>query len=42
MSICVQTLPFQISDIYNDYKKNNLSTYSKTWVIQGWVRDFRA
>jgi asparaginyl-tRNA synthetase len=42
----VPSLPLQIVDIYNDYVEyTNVSgsqTYSKEWVIQGWVRDFRS
>ena len=51
-SSCVSSLPKQIVDIYEDYANytNNLDSkaeadldsYSKEWVIQGWVRDFRS
>ena len=45
-SIIVSSLPLQIVDIYNDYaeysKISESSTYSKEWVVQGWVRDFRS
>lgn len=48
MSIQVSSLPLQIADIYLDYNKYSESVdlsqnpYSKKWVIQGWVRDFRS
>ena len=42
----VSSLPLQIIDIYQDYiiysKTSDSTTYSKEWVIQGWVRDFRS
>jgi asparaginyl-tRNA synthetase len=45
-SIVVSSLPVQIIDIYNDYseysKVSEPDSYSKEWVIQGWVRDFRS
>lgn len=45
-SIIVSSLPVQIIDIYNDYteycKTSEPETYSKEWVVQGWVRDFRS
>lgn len=45
-TIIVSSLPVQIVDIYNDYieycKISEPDSYSKEWVVQGWVRDFRS
>jgi asparaginyl-tRNA synthetase len=45
MSSKVSSLPIQLINIYNDFieysNKFDPETYSKEWIIQGWVRDFR-
>lgn len=42
----VSSLPNQIIDIYNDFDTHSKlldpDGYSKSWVIQGWVRDYRS
>ena len=46
MTHIVSSLPIQISDIYEDFfqyiKSSEYDTYTKEWIIQGWVRDFRS
>jgi asparaginyl-tRNA synthetase len=42
----VPSLPIQIIDIYEDFfqytKESDPESYSKEWIVQGWVRDFRS